>query len=371
MNVWHAGPLPDGVKASAQRLADSEGVRRVALMPDAHLAEDVCVGTVVGTVDTLYPAAVGGDIGCGVVALRFVTEAERVRDPRVAAQVLSGLYAGIPFVRHRREAAPTLPGELDERPLSSPRLEKARRREASVQLGTLGSGNHFIELQEDEDGGLWLMLHSGSRGLGQAIRDHHLERCHSGRLGLRFLNADSEAGREYLADMSWALDYADASRGRMVEVVADVLRRVVGAKAEAASYVACHHNHVRRETHVGEVLWVHRKGAIPAALDEVGLVPGSMGTFSVHVRGRGVAAAMGSCAHGAGRRFSRKDARRHISVPQLARETDGVFFDHRLASALRDEAPSAYKDVNEVLRAQQELARVIRRLRPVLVYKGV
>jgi tRNA-splicing ligase RtcB len=128
---------------------------------------------------------------------------------------------------------------------------------------------------------------------------------------------------------------------------------------------------VRQETHDGEALWVHRKGAIPAGLDEAGLIPGSMGTLSVHVRGLGRPEALGSCAHGAGRRLSRTEARRRISVPQLARETAGVFFDHRLAGALRDEAPSAYKDVDVVLRAQRELARVVRWLRPVLVYKGV
>ena len=167
---WHEGPLPAGVKASAQRLSGSEGVRVVALMPDAHLAEDVCVGTVVGTDGTLYPNAVGGDI-----------EAARAADPKTAAKVLSGLYDGIPFVRHDRERAPGLPDELRERPLSSPGLERARRREAERQLGTIGSGNHFVELQGDEDGRLWLMLHSGSRGLGQAIRDHHLGRCRSGQ----------------------------------------------------------------------------------------------------------------------------------------------------------------------------------------------
>jgi tRNA-splicing ligase RtcB len=371
IHVWHDGPLPDGVKASAQRLADSDGVRRVALMPDAHLAEDVCVGTVVGTTGTLYPAAVGGDIGCGVATIAFDVEAARVADGTIAARILHGLYEGVPFVRHRRGDAPPLPDDLRTRPLSAPALEKARRREAEAQLGTIGSGNHFLELQADEDGRLWLMLHSGSRGLGQAIRDHHLHLCRGGRLGLRFLDADSDLGRDYLADMDWALGYADASRRRMIDVAADVLARVLGAAPIADSYVSCHHNHVRRETHDGETLWVHRKGAIPAGADEIGLIPGSMGTFSVHVRGLGHPAAMGSSAHGAGRRMSRSEARRRISVPQLAREAGGVFFDHRLAASLRDEAPSAYKDVGSVLAAQSALARVIRRLRPLLVYKGV
>ena len=371
LRVWHEGPLPARVKASAQRLAGSEGVRLVALMPDAHLAEDVCVGTVVATDGTLYPNAVGGDIGCGVAAVAFDVDAARAADPKTAAEVLSALYDGIPFVRHDRDRAPALPEELRERPLSSPGLERARRREAERQLGTIGSGNHFVELQEDEDGRLWLMLHSGSRGLGQAIRDHHLGRCRSGGLGLQFLHAESESGRSYLADLDWALRYADASRRRMVDVSTEIVARVIRAEPVEGSYVSCHHNHVRRETHGGETFWVHRKGAIPAASGEPGLIPGSMGTGSVHVVGLGHPDALGSCAHGAGRRLSRGEARRRISVPQLARETRGVFFDHRMAASLRDEAPSAYKDVDDVLRAQRDLARVVRRLRPLLVYKGI
>lgn len=370
LRVWHGGPLPEGVRASAQRLADSEDVRHVALMPDAHLAEDVCIGAVVATSGTLYPSAVGGDIGCGMAAVALDIEAEAVADAKVAAQILGALGARVPFARHRRAACPPLAESLRGRSLSSPDLEAVLRREAEVQLGTLGSGNHFIELQGDEHGRLWLMLHSGSRGIGPAIRDHHLRGCHVGRLGLRFLEAESEAGRRYRADVQWALDYADASRRQMVEAVAHVLAGVARAAPLWDTFVTCHHNHVRQEVHGSETLWVHRKGAIPAGAGVVGLVPGSMGTFSVHVVGLGNEAALASCAHGAGRQLSRTAARRQVSMAQLGRETTGVFFDHRLARSLRDEAPSAYKDLMQVLRAQRDLARVIRRLRPVLVYKG-
>ncbi len=371
LHVWHDGPLPEGVRASALRLADSDDVRHVALMPDVHLAEDVCVGVVVATTATLYPAAVGGDIGCGMAALGFDVEAASVANPITAARILSALLARVPFVRHRRDARPSLPAGLRTRCLSAPKLEYIRRREGEAQLGTLGSGNHFIELQADDEGRLWLMLHSGSRGIGQAIRDHHLRSCRSGRLGLRFLDAESAAGHDYLADLAWALDYADASRRHMVETVAETLDHVVRATPLAGSLVTCHHNHVRRQSHHGEALWVHRKGAIPAGAGETGLLPGSMGTFSVHVRGLGNEESLGSCAHGAGRRLSRSAARRRISVSRLGREAHGVFFDHRLAPALRDEAPSAYKDLERVLHAQRDLARVTRRLRPVLVHKGV
>jgi tRNA-splicing ligase RtcB len=215
------------------------------------------------------------------------------------------------------------------------------------------------------------MLHSGSRGLGQAIRDHHLAKGITGRSGLRFLEADSPEGDAYLQDVAWALAYADASRLAMATAVREVLGRVLGVGADETTYVACNHNHVRREVHDGEPLWVHRKGAISAAARERCLIPGSMGTRSFHVEGRGCLEALSSSAHGAGRRLSRTDACRTLSAKDVTRELKGVWFDHRLTSGLREEAPSAYKDVDAVLRAQHDLVRIVRRLRPVLCFKGV
>ncbi len=157
----------------------------------------------------------------------------------------------------------------------------------------------------------------------------------------------------------------------MAAAACDVVAGALGIAADPSSFVSCNHNHVRRETHDGESLWVHRKGAIAAGAGEPGLIPGSMGTTSYHVEGRGVAAALGSSAHGAGRRLSRTDARRTLSAKDVTRELRGVWFDHRIAGGLREEAPSAYKDIGSVLRAQAELVRVVRRLRPVLSFKGV
>jgi tRNA-splicing ligase RtcB len=367
---WVDGPLDRDVEAAIGRLARSEGVRRVAVMPDVHLSADVCIGTVVGTDGPLYPNAVGGDIGCGVAAVPFDVEAGVLRDERRAAAVLAGLYRAVPIARHGRRRAPALPGGLDTRPLAAPPLE-ALKREAALQLGTLGRGNHFVELQADDEDRLWLMLHSGSRGIGQAIRDHHLAQSTAGRAGLCFLDADSDEGRAYLADVAWALDYAEAGRRAMAAAVAEVARAALGAEVNEAGWLSCHHNHVRLETHGGERLWVHRKGAIPAAAGERGIVPGSMGTRSYHVEGRGCAEAMASSAHGAGRRLSRTDARRALGAADVARQMRGVWYDHRLAARLRDEAPSAYKDVDAVLRAERELVRVVRRLRPLLCFKGV
>jgi tRNA-splicing ligase RtcB len=255
--------------------------------------------------------------------------------------------------------------------LSAPPLEALKRQEGALQLGTLGSGNHFVELQADDTGRLWLMLHSGSRGIGQAIRDHHQARASAGRTGLRFLDSATAQGQDYLQDMQWALEYAEASRLAMVAAVREVVERVLGARVDDASYAACNHNHVRLESHGGETLLVHRKGAISAMAGERGLIPGSMGTRSYHVEGRGCADALASSAHGAGRRLSRTEARAALSTRDVTREMRGVWFDHRLAARLREEAPSAYKDIDGVLRAERELVRVVRRLRPLLCFKGV
>ena len=370
VRYWVERPLSHDVEAAIRRLAHSDDVRHVAVMPDVHLAADVCVGMVVATANALYPNAVGGDIGCGVAAIGFDGEAGLLNNERDAAAILAGLYRQIPLIRHSRKGGPRLPAALDAASLSSPRLEALKQSEGSLQIGTLGRGNHFVELQADETGRLWLMVHSGSRGMGQAIRDHHLGQCSAGRNGLRFLSADSPAGRAYLQDLAWALDYAEVSRSAMVQAVRDVVEDVLGTVADEASYVSCNHNHVRRETHFGEPLWVHRKGAMSAAEGERGLIPGSMGTHSFHVDGRGCEEALSSSAHGAGRRLSRTDARRSLSAKQVTRELRGVWFDHRLAPRLREEAPSAYKDIDDVLWAQHELVRIVRKLRPVLCFKG-
>jgi len=371
VRYWVEGPLPRDVQSAIERLARSDDVQRIAIMPDVHLSADVCNGTVVATSRTLYPNAVGGDIGCGVAALAFDGEAALLDNERVAAEVLAGLYRTIPMTRHRRRAAAALPATLESRPLSATSLDALRKKEGALQVGTLGRGNHFVELQADEAGRLWLMIHSGSRGFGPAIRDHHLARGTKGRTGLRSLEADSPEGDAYLRDVAWALSYADANRLAMVAAVRGVIERVLRVGADEATYVACNHNHVRREVHDAETFWVHRKGAMSATAGEQALIPGSMGTHSFHVEGRGCPEALSSSAHGAGRRLSRTDARRTLSAKEVARELRGVWFDHRLAAGLREEAPSAYKDIDAVLRAQHELVRIARRLRPVLCFKGV
>lgn len=365
---WLAEPLDDDVDRALARLARAPGVEHVAVLPDVHLSRDVCVGTVVATDGLLYPAAVGGDAGCGMLAAAFDLEAGALADPRAAARVLAGLRERVPVLKQPR-AAP-LPEHLADRPLSHAALERARERTARVQLGTLGRGNHFLELQADPEGRLWLMVHSGSRGIGVTIREHHEARASPVRGGLRALGATSDEGAAYLADLAWALDYAEENRARLAGAAAEVLADVLGAAEVPGSRFACHHNFVRRERHGGADLWVHRKGAISAAAGEPGIVPGSMGAPSYHVVGRGEPRSLCSCSHGAGRRLARGEARRRVRPADLVAQMRGVWFDRGLAGRLLDEAPEAYKDITAVMRAQKELLRIVRRLDPMLVHKG-
>jgi tRNA-splicing ligase RtcB len=365
--AWLPEPLSDEVRGSVERLARLDDVARIALMPDVHLAENVCVGAVVAARSRLYPDAVGGDIGCGMAAVQLDAHSGVV-NRRSAGRILEAFASAVPTNRHRQKQA--LPSDLAEAQLSTPTLQKALERDGAVQLGTLGSGNHFLELQADEDGQLWLMVHTGSRGLGPAVRQHHLKQAEAVGGGLRALPADTDAGQAYLSDHDIAVRFAEDSRRAILGAAVEVLGDLFQTDADWDTLVACTHNFVRREVHDGEELWVHRKGAMSAGDGEPGIVPGSMGAESFIVTGRGCEAALRSSSHGAGRAMSRGVARRRITIAKLEREMDGIWFDDGLSKRLLDEAPSAYKPIAAVMRAQRELTRIERRLRPVLSYKG-
>lgn len=354
MHAWLTEPMPSDVAEAVDRLRRAPDVQHVAVMPDVHLASDVCVGVAMATSSLLYPQAVGGDIGCGMLAVAFDMEAAAV-----TSRVLDGLREVIPARRRKRSSVVE---SADFGALSHSSLETVRRGDGVLQFATLGSGNHFIELQSDEDGRLWLMLHSGSRAMGQAILKHHLARGQPVGGGLRAIEAASDAGAAYLSDVAWARRYAVASRRAMAELVAGV----VNAAVDWSTLIVTDHNHVE-----GGARWVHRKGAMAAHEGVRGVLPGSMGTLSFHVEGRGNTASLCSSAHGAGRALSRTEAHQKVSERELRRQMEGVWYESRYAGQLRDEAPSAYKDIRAVLRAQRDLVKVIRTLKPVLNYKGV
>jgi tRNA-splicing ligase RtcB (3'-phosphate/5'-hydroxy nucleic acid ligase) len=370
IRTWLAEPMNHDVSEAIERLRRAPDVQQIAVMPDVHLAADVCVGVVVATSHLIYPQAVGGDIGCGMLAVGFDVEATALKDPGRAGRVLAGLGRAVPARRRNRCEAIAAPSEVTNATLSHPSLESIRRNEGPIEFATLGSGNHFIELQSDEDGRLWLMVHSGSRGIGPAIRDHHLAQGVDVGGGLRALDATGDQGARYLSDAAWARRFADASRRAMAEQVGAVIEAVVGARLCWETVITTDHNHVSLERHEERESWVHRKGAMPAGLGRPGVLPGSMGSASFHVEGRGHEAALCSSAHGAGRALSRTAARAKVTDRESRRQMEGVWYDFRRSERLRDEAPAAYKDIKAVLRAERDLVKVTRVLRPELNYKG-
>ena len=370
LHTWLVEPLEGEVHQAIERLRRASDVQHVAVMPDVHLAEDVCIGVAIATTHLIYPQAVGGDIGCGILAVPFDVSAERLGDPTTAGKVLAALSRAVPARRWNRNATVDPPSDVVDDTLSHSRLDAVWRRQGVLEFATLGSGNHFTELQADGDGRLWLMVHSGSRAMGPAIRDHHLEHAEVMRSGLRALDTNSAQGHAYLHDAAWARRYAAASRRQIAMNIGAVLADTLSATLQWDLAIMSDHNHVESELHGGRTLWVHRKGAMAAANEQWGALPGSMGAASFHVQGRGCIEALRSSAHGAGRLMSRTAARRAVTARELQRQMSGIWYDYRHADQLRDEAPSAYKDIRAVARAQRELVKIVRILRPVLNYKG-
>jgi tRNA-splicing ligase RtcB (3'-phosphate/5'-hydroxy nucleic acid ligase) len=366
IKIWCADPLSRDVHAQLMRLAGAPDVCHIAVMPDVHLADEVCIGVAVATTHTLYPSAVGGDIGCGMAAVQLNLHRADIDNAHTAARIMHGFERLVPILAHR--AAQPMPDSLLE-PLAAQKLHGAKMHNAALQLGTLGRGNHFLELQVDEDDHVWACVHTGSRSIGQAIRDHYVSQ-HAGP-GMAAMDARTEVGQGYVHDVAWALRYAHHNRMRILDAACEILADVAGGAAIADTTIQCEHNHVRRESMGGDTWWVHRKGAVSAQVNESAIIPGSMGSATFHTRGRGLADALCSSSHGAGRNMSRTEARKRIRVVELQRSVQGLWFDHRKLRQLVDEAPAAYKDIHRVMRAQHELTAITRRLHPLLSFKGV
>lgn len=372
MKMWVAQPPEPAVRQTLERLARAPDVVHIAVMPDVHLAAGVSNGVVVATQRLIYPAAVGGDIGCGFATVAFDGAAAALTRRAAAEAVLRALPQTVPVMRHkRRDGLPDLAGDLEAERLSAPELVAAALREGRSELGTLGRGNHFLEFQEDDEGRLWLMVHSGSRAMGQHIAGFHGRCAIPAGGGLAWLEAESEMGRAYLRDAAWTRAYAAESRRRMIAAGAGVVSDILGVEPDWATLLNTDHNHVQVEQHRCRTLLIHRKGANIAQDGVLNVIPGSMATHTYHVQGRGDPAALKSSSHGAGRRLSRGAARAKIRRKDLARQLANVWVDSQAAHRLVDEAPAAYKDIDEVMRAQRDLVRIVRRVRPVVCYKGL
>jgi RNA-splicing ligase RtcB len=357
----------------------------VALMPDAHLGLGATVGSVVPTEGAIIPACVGVDIGCGMAAVRTDLVASDLPDdlgPMLKA-VEKAIPAGMGRGRERRgdaraanQSKAAAQWLRDHKPRTD--LDHKQAQTALTQLGTLGSGNHFVELSTTSGGTVWVVLHSGSRGIGNQLAQGHIARAKKVakrmEIGLEdpdlaYLLEGSEEFDHYVADLLWAQDYAARNRELMLDELLHAVFTSVG-KGRAREKVNCHHNYSARETHEGREVWVTRKGAIRAGVGDLGIIPGSMGTSTYIVEGLGNPGSYESCSHGAGRRMSRTQARKKLSPESLAEAMGDRTWLADRARKLVDEHPDAYKDITAVMADQADLVQVRHELRQVLNYKG-
>ena len=354
----------------------------VAAMPDVHLGIGATVGSVIPTKKAIIPAAVGVDIGCGMMATRISLSSRDIEESSLR-KVFNQISRDVPvgFGQHDdgRDAAKPFKKGLTRILERHPGIGKrvGRKSHWAQQLGTLGGGNHFIEICLDESDRVWVMLHSGSRGIGNAIGTYFIElakkdaeRNHVA-LPDRDLAYFPEGARhfdDYVEAVGWAQDYARANREEMMDLVLDALHRHLPPFDVTGAAVNCHHNYVERETHYGEKVWLTRKGAIRAGAGELGIIPGSMGARSYIVRGKGSAESFQSCAHGAGRRMSRNAAQKQFSLKDLEEQTQGVVC--RKDKGVIDEIPGAYKNIDEVMANQSDLVEVVHTLKQVVCVKG-
>ena len=346
--------------------------KHVAVMPDCHYGKGATVGTVLATRGAVSPAAVGVDIGCGMIAVRTALQRSDIRDP---AAVRAGLERRIPMSAGKNNSS--LGATAAARVKTLEQLAKDTRatpdqydRNWRLALGTLGGGNHFIELAVDGEGAVWLTLHSGSRGVGNKIGNHYIrvaqDLCKKLKVtlpdrDLAYLPEDHPAFAAYLRDLQWAQQFALHNRNEMMDrVLAEVSRAVHGDSGHTAQVelqrINSHHNFTQQETHFGRTVWVTRKGAIMARTTDWAMIPGSMGTRSYIVVGKENAMSFNSAPHGAGRRFSRTKARSLFSMDDLSRAMAGIEYRH--SKVLLDEIPGAYKDIDEVMDHAKDLVEV-------------
>ncbi len=380
--------------AQAHRTASLDFVRKpLALMADAHLGMGATIGSVVATEDSIIPAAVGVDIGCGMVAQKTVFTREQVNAH--LTKIHNGIRKAVPSGQPRkgnRNAGSHKTGvrskALDRLVRTAPEVQTDRfnAKKIASQFGTLGGGNHFVELTVDEDDRVWIVLHSGSRGPGNLFAQEHIGKARNvmkkvldGPLvdpDLAHFVQGTEAFDQYIHGMLWAQDYALENRAEMMNAVVKVVGKVMedsdlnhrGFVADGKQ-IQCHHNYASCEMHHGQELWVTRKGAIDASEGKWGVIPGSMATGSFIVSGRGNPNSYRSASHGAGRKMSRTAARKKLSVASLVEAMDGIAWNND-AEALLDEHPDAYKDIGEVMDNQSDLVKIEHRLETILNYKG-
>ena len=392
IKAWTRGvPIEDSALTQLRNVASLPFIHKhLAVMPDVHWGMGATVGSVIPTVGAIIPAAVGVDIGCGMMAVRTNLKAEHLPDS--LGEIRSEIEAAVPHGRSDNGGRNDIGAWAADPPASAKfawgglesgyakivdKHPKAGHQRGLGHLGTLGTGNHFIEICLDEDGCVWVMLHSGSRGVGNRLGSYFIELAKKDMRrwfinlpdqDLAYFPQGSEGFSDYLHAVSWAQTYAVANREVMMESVLGVLRARYPTFAITAEAVNCHHNYVAQEHHFGKNVFVTRKGAVRAGDGELGIIPGSMGARSFIVRGKGNAESFCTCSHGAGRAMSRAEAKRRFTVEDHMKATFGV--ECRKDSDVIDETPMAYKDIDAVMAAQSDLVEIVHTLRQVVCVKG-
>ena len=361
--------------------------RHVAIMPDCHVGMGATVGSCIPTDAAIIPAAVGVDIGCGMIAVR--TPLSREDLPEDLSGIREGIERRIPLSagKYNRNVSPTAkPRVADLEKKAGDRLGIYRklsgRADWRLQLGSLGSGNHFIEITLDESGAVWAFLHSGSRGIGNKIAMQHIRTAQrlmkeqAIRLpdrDLAYLSEGTTEFDEYIHDLRWAQEFALLNREEMMDrVMTELSYTVCGESGHEGELelerIQCHHNFTQKERHYGKDVWVSRKGAIQAQEGQMGLIPGSMGTASYVVRGLGKTEAFETAPHGAGRRFSRSQARKRFNMDDFDRDMKGI--EVRRSKEFIDELPGAYKDIDTVMEQSKDLVEIVHTFRQIVNVKG-
>jgi tRNA-splicing ligase RtcB len=389
IKAWTRGvPVEHAAENQLRNVASLPFIHsHIAVMPDVHFGRGATVGSVIPTRGAIIPAAVGVDIGCGMMAVQTSLNARDLPDSLSA--IRSEIERKVPVGNGPDgdfKDAPISSGAALRRSGLAERLEtilakhpKIRGHKLQRQLGTLGGGNHFIELCLDEADGVWVMLHSGSRGTGNLIGTYFIERAREELLrrelgyhvpdkDLAFFMEGEALFDDYVEAVLWAQDYARANRQLMMDRVLFALREKLPPFQLGKHAVNCHHNYVERETHFGEQVWLTRKGAVRAREGDLGIIPGSMGARSFIVRGKGNADSFCSCSHGAGRTMSRAEAKRRFTLDDHIAATAGV--ECRKDPGVIDETPMAYKDIDAVMAAQSDLVEIVHTLKQIVCVKG-
>ena len=383
VKIW-ASILDDLTRKQAHTLATCPVIHGdVALMADAHLGMGATVGSVIPTKDAIIPAAVGVDIGCGMIAVitdRLKSDLPEDLQPLIG-KFSRSVPAGVGQAHKKSRANARVKRFFDENPapvdLDSIKDDLSRR--AVRQLGSLGAGNHFLEVCLNVKDQVWVVIHSGSRGVGNILATHHI------RVAQRLMNAqgikledrdlayfmeDSPEGQEYINAMLWAQKYALVNREVMMDAALNDLFEFLGGGKEM-DRINCHHNFAAKEVHDGEEVWITRKGAIRAREGDLGVIPGSMGAATYIVEGKGNPDSYNSSAHGAGRKFSRTRAKKTFTTDSLKRWMEGKAWNSNNSKALLDEHPEAYKDIDQVMEDQKDLVTVLHKLHQIVNYKGL